>query len=107
MLKRSGRYGFVIFSAVDRLGAHVPETAVADAIGLAAASRLQPKQLLAALGFESQKVHQQTPIRLPVSTIQVYTESTAPLSEEDLDQIRELFFTLREEIVSGLIVHDD
>ena len=107
MLKRAGRYGFVIFSAMDRTGAHVPETAVVNASGFAAASRLQPKQLLASLGFERQKDDQQQTIRLPVSTIQVYADSPLPLKEDDLQLLRELFFSLREEIATGLIQQGD
>lgn len=51
MLKRQGRYGFVIFSAVDRWGDHVSETVAGGTVGLVQAARLTPEQLFSALGI--------------------------------------------------------
>lgn len=98
MLSRSGKYGFVIFSAIDRLGAHVPETAVVGTSGMIAATRLEPKQIMAALGFETDQDQQSVPLLLPLSTIQIYAESPSPWAEDDLKSLRQLFYTLREEI---------
>jgi len=96
ILKRSGRYGAVIFSAIDRLGNHVPEAST----GLLAAKLTTPRRVLSAFGFESLGDELDvSSIRLPVSTIQVYAESPAPWKEEELESLRELFFAVREEIV--------
>jgi len=103
-LKRSGRYGVVIFSAIDRLGEHVPER-----VWPISAMRLQSKtammrvlsnQILARLGVPGYE-HQYLALSalLPVSTIQVYAESPEPWNEEELESLREFFFVLREEIV--------
>jgi len=99
ILKRSGQYGFVIFSAVDRLGQHVPEMIPSDATGLIAAMRLNPRQILSAIGLNARDdQYDVSSARLPVSTIQVYAESPGPWKEEDLESLRDLFFALREEI---------
>lgn len=102
ILTGTERYGFVIYSAIDRVGAHVPETAVMDANGIIAAARLRPHQIIAALGFGGRKDQQVATVSLPVSTIQVYAESLGPWNEEDLNDIRNLFFSLREEITTTL-----
>lgn len=99
ILKRSGRYGVVIFSAIDRRGEHVLEITPTDARGLFAMMRIQPNQILAAIGFPGHKdPYLVSPVRLPVSTIQVYAESPEPWKEAELESLRALFFVLREEI---------
>ncbi len=86
----------MIFSAIDRLGNHVPEAST----GLLAAKLTTPRRVLSAFGFESLGDELDvSSIRLPVSTIQVYAESPAPWKEEELESLRELFFAVREEIV--------
>jgi len=99
ILKRSGRYGVVIFSAIDSRGEHVPGMMPTNKLGLIEAMRMQPDQILAALGVREQEDQSfVSSIRLPVSTIQVYAESPVPWNEADLESLRELFFALREEI---------
>lgn len=102
-LTRAGRYGFVIYSAIDRRGNHVAETAVMDTGGIIAAARLQPKQIIAALGFGGENDQEAVSVSLPVSTIQVYAESPGSWKEEDLNHIKELFYAVREEVVAELV----
>lgn len=98
-----GRFGFVIFSAIDRHGQHVPEVQFKQAASALGNPSAFFRHALAAIGFGGRPVNVVTPDRLPASTIQVYAESTAPLTEHQLDQLRKLFIEARSTLRSSLV----
>ena len=90
-----GRFGFVIFSAIDRHGQHVPEVGATQALQAIGNPAAFARHSLAALGIGGRPINVVTPDRLPASTVQVYAESLAPLTEHQLEQLRALFIEAR------------
>lgn len=101
MMERAGQYGFVIFSAIDRDGQDVAEGIGASTIRGGGWGGGWRERSAVSLGLGDRQVDFVAARRLPVSTVQVYAESLAPLTDQDLDRLRELFFRAREQIVAA------
>jgi exosortase len=100
LMHRAGNYGFVVFSAIDRNGNYVAEGGALEAADIIADPAVLFAHTRAALGLGGQRANVLTADRLPVSTVQLYAESTLPWTGEDLKRLRDLFLEAREKLVS-------
>lgn len=94
-LARSGKEGFVLFSSVDRLGRPVPPNWRFGKDRLSRVLTTAAARAATSLGFSYEGVSFVTGIRLPASTLQLYSDS-ATLTDQDRLEMERLFLAARE-----------
>ena len=100
VMRRASKSGFVVYSAIDRLGRPVLEPRSSDPFSALSLPGIVLSRLWAGLGFGPERLNLITPDRLPIETVQLYAESTRPLTEADQEKLRALFFEARRELVA-------
>ena len=100
LMHRRLQWGAVFFSAIDSHGNPVAETKTSDPWSFQGMSMMLFSRLFDGLGLRDRHLHSITPERLPIETVQIFAKSNRPLSDDDRERFRRLFFEARREIVN-------
>ncbi len=100
-LSRMEQSGFVIFAVVDRNKRELsPDWRMAIQGWRGAVSGIV-QQVAASLGFARDKQISLAGQSLPATTIQLFTESSQPFSEQDREECRKLYDEVRQRLLAG------
>ena len=100
LMRRHRQWGVVVFSAIDRHGNSVPEPKTNDPLSFQGMLVILSSRLVDGLGLRGRYLHIITSDRLPIETVQMFAKSNRPLSDDEIDRFRQLFFEARREIVA-------
>jgi hypothetical protein len=100
VMERARQSGFVVFSAIDRSGRHVVEPSSDDPFSAVSIAEVMLSRFWAGLGLGEKPAVMITPDRLPIETVQLYSDSMRPLTPQDHEKLRRLFLEARRELVA-------